>query len=172
MKGLENTDYLIAYIASNVTGVLFLWASIRKPKLSRLMFVILFGWACWMNYHTAHSHPELYLEYASMSLKWYSGFIDGWFKDNITATVTLIAIGQGLIAAGMLLKGWAVKIACTGIIIFLISIAPLGVGSGFPFSITVSFAAYFILKKDDLNYLWKFREKKRIAVPEKEKAAL
>lgn len=162
MKGLENTAYLIGYIISNIVGIFILWAAIRKPKLARLLFVLLFGWACWMNYTTAHNRPELYLEYADMSFNWYSDFINGWFKENITSMVTMISIGQGLIAVGMLLKGIWVKLACIGAIVFLISIAPLGVGSGFPFSITVSLAAFIILKKDDLNNLWKFKEKEYI----------
>lgn len=158
MKGLENTAYLIGYIVSNIVGILFLWTAIKKPKLSRFMFVLLFGWASWMNYTTVHNKPEVYLEYADMSFSWYSDFINGWFKDNITAMVTMISIGQGLIAVGMLLNGIWVRLACIGAIVFLVAIAPLGVGSGFPFSITVSIAAFIILKKDDLNCLWKFKE--------------
>ncbi|MEO8209669.1 MAG: hypothetical protein ABI840_03840 [bacterium] len=160
MKGLENTTYLIGYIISNIVGVLYLWTAIKKPKLSRLMFVILFGWACWFNFTSARNEPEIYLTYGGMSFKLYSDFINSQFKDQITVIVTMISIGQGLIALGMLLNGWWVRIACIGAIIFLICIAPLGVGSAFPFSITVSLAAIFILKKDDLNYLWKFKVNK------------
>jgi hypothetical protein len=69
--------------------------------------------------------------------------------------IPLIATGQLLIAVGMLLKGWWVQWACIGAIIFLLSIAPFMVGSAFPFSITVSVAAWMILKKDDRNYIWK-----------------
>lgn len=68
--------------------------------------------------------------------------------------VTLISAGQGAIAIGFLLKGWWVKLAGIGAILFLLAIAPLGVGAGFPFSITVSIAAFFILQKDVLNYIW------------------
>ena len=147
----------IAYIASNIAGILILLAAVKLPKLARLFFVILFGWACWINYTTAHTQPEIYLEYSNYALPFYKSFIQGWFAQNITLMVTLIAIGQGLIAVGMMLKGWWVKLACAGIIIFLIGIAPLGIYAAFPFSITVSLAAYFIWRKDDLNYLWKFQ---------------
>jgi hypothetical protein len=150
MKGLENQTYLFLYIISNLAALIILWASVKKPKISRLMLVLLFGWASWTNYTTAHDHPEFYLEYASMSIPFYSDFINGWFKKNITPMVSAIAICQGLIAIGMVLNGWMLKLACTGAIIFLLSIAPLGVGSAFPFSITVSLASYFILKKKNL----------------------
>lgn len=158
MKGLENTAYLIGYVVSNLAGILFLLAAVKKPKLARLMFVLLFSWAAWINYITAHITPGDYINYAGMSFGFYKDFINGWFKDNITVMVTLISIGQSFIAVGMILKGWWVRLACAGVIIFLIAIAPLGVGSAFPFSITVSLAAFFILKKDDLNYLWKYKK--------------
>lgn len=160
MKGLENSIYLILYIISNIVGILLLLIALKNPKLARLMFFLLFGWACWTNYTTVRNSPGVYLEYAAMSLDFYADFINGWFKNNITTIVTLISLGQGLIALGMILKGWWVRIACFGAIVFLICIAPLGVGAAFPFSITASLAAITILRKDNLNYLWKFRESK------------
>ena len=160
-----NSTYLLPYIISNVIGLLFLWAAIKKPQLARLMFVLLFGWACWINYTLAHEKPEEYLNYANASIKWYADFINGWFRQHVTIMVSLIAMGEGLIAIGMLLKGWWVKMACIGVIIFLIAISPLGYYAGFPFEITVSLAAYFVIKKDSLDYLWKFRTKhKKILV--------
>lgn len=154
MKGFENPDYLVMYLVSNVAGLLILWVAFKRPKIARFVFFLLFAWACWVNYTLARTNPEVYLEYANMSVSWYSNFINGWFKENIAMIITSIAIGQGLIAIGMLLKGWWVKLACIGTIIFLLSIAPLGVGAAFPFSIIVSLAAYIILSKDDLQYIW------------------
>jgi hypothetical protein len=137
---------LIAYCASNIAGLLLLWAAVKKPKHARLVFFVLFGWACWINYTTGQQHPQVYLDYARFSIGIYKDFINGWFKNHIQVTVTIIAIGQALIALGMLLNGIWVKMACVGVILFLLAIAPLGVGSAFPFSITVSIAAYFIIK--------------------------
>ena len=157
MEPLSNTAYLIGYIISNVFAILLLIAAIKRPKLARLLFFLLFAWAFGMNYYVSHNRPEAYLEYADEALPFYKSFINGWFSDNITEMVSLIAFGQATIAAGMLLKGWWVKLASIGAIIFLMAIAPLGLYAGFPFSIIASIAAIFILKKDDLNFLWKFR---------------
>jgi hypothetical protein len=157
MAGLENSSYLIEYIISNIVAILFLWAAIKKPVLARLMFVLLFGWASVANYLAAHRNPEEYLNYADASIKWYADFIHGWFQQHITEMVSLIAIGEGLIAIGMMLKGWWVKLACIGVIIFQLAIAPLGVYAAFPFSITLSLASFFILKRDRFDYLWKFK---------------
>lgn len=152
MKELE--IYLIPWIISNVVGILMLLAAYKKPRLARGMLFLLFGWASWFNYTTAHATPEVYLDYASMSVGLYSEFIMGWFSHHITPFISVIAVGQGMIALGMLLRGLWVKLGCIGAIIFLMSIAPLGVGAGFPFSITVSIGAYLILRKGEHDYLW------------------
>lgn len=151
-------EYWIQCIVSNGIAILILIAAIKRPKIARLLFVLLFAWASWLNYTTAHNAPEDYLNYALLTpVDFMRDFINGWFKENITLMVTLISFGQGLIAIGMLLKGWWVKVACIGAIVFLLAITPLGIGSGFPFSIIASVALYFILKNDDFNYLWKFK---------------
>lgn len=152
MKGIET--YLIPWLVSNIAALLILWAAVKKPKLARALFALLFGWACWMNLTTVNATPGVYLDYASMSIGLYHDFILGWFKNHIITVITAIAIGQGLIAFGMLLRGWWVTGACIGAIIFLLSIAPLGVGAAFPFSITVSIAAYVIIQRDSKDFLW------------------
>lgn len=154
-------EYFIPWILTNSLAVLFIVAAIRKPKLARLLFVLLFGWACWINYTTAHKTPDDYLNYATLTpFTLYYNFIMGWFKTHISAMVTFISFGQGLIAIGMLLKGWFVKIACFGAILFFIAITPLGIGSGFPATILTSVAIYFILRNDDLEFLWHFKTTK------------
>lgn len=154
-------EYLIPWLISNSFAIIIIVSAFQKPKLARLFFVILFLWAFWINYNTAHNTPNDYLNYAALSpFDLYSEFINGWFKSHITSMVSLIAFGQGLIAIGLLFKGWIVRFACFGAIIFFIAITPLGIGSGFPATIITSVAIYFILKKDDLNYLWFFKTKK------------
>lgn len=149
-------EYFIPWIASNAIAILILIAAIRKPKLARLLLVFLFSWACWLNYTTAHNNPSDYLIYATFTpFILYHDFINGWFKEHITLMVTLISFGQGLIAIGIILKGWFVRLAGVGAILFFMAITPLGIGSGFPATLITSVAVYIILKKDDLNYLWK-----------------
>ncbi len=98
--------------------------------------------------------PDSYLDNAKFALPFYRDFIYGWFSHYNHIIIPAIACGQLLIAIGMLLKGWWVKWACIGSVIFLISISPLMVASAFPFSIIVSAAAFIILKKDERNYVW------------------
>ncbi|MGB5498750.1 MAG: hypothetical protein WBM77_07460 [Maribacter sp.] len=151
-------EFFIPWILSNSIAVLFLVAAILKTKFARLLFALLFAWACWLNYTTAHYNPEEYLNYARLTpFGLYHDFIKGWFKANIVSMVTLISFGQGLIAIGMLLKGWVVRLAGLGAIVFFLAIIPLGIGAGFPATLLSAVAIYFILKNDDLNYLWKFK---------------
>ncbi len=151
-------EYFVPWLLSNSIAILFLVAAIRKPKLARLLFALLFAWACWLNYTTAHYNPEEYLNYATLTpFGLYHDLIKGWFKAHIVSMVTIISLGQGLIAIGMLLKGWVVRLSGLGAIVFFLAIAPLGIGSGFPATILSAVAIYFILKNDDLDFLWKFK---------------
>ncbi len=153
-------EFFIPWLLSNSIAILFLVAAIRKTKLARLLIALLFAWACWLNYTTAHYNPEEYLNYAVLTpFGLYHDFINGWFKAHIVSMVTIISLGQGLIAIGMLLKDWVVRLASLSAIVFFLAIAPLGIGAGFPATIVSAVAIYFILKKDDLNFIWKFKTK-------------
>ncbi len=155
MKGLENQDYLIGFIAFNVIALVFLLCAVRWPRIARVLFFLLFGWACWMNWTYSQNNPAAYQEYADLTfLGFYKSFINGWFSRNTEWVVGFIAACQGMIAASMLLKGWVFKLGCAGAIIFLLAIAPLGVGSVFPCTITFAIAL-FILSGKGREYLWR-----------------
>jgi hypothetical protein len=149
--------YLLPFIISNIVAIIILVSSFYHTKLTRLLFILLFGGASWLNFTVAHQNPSDYLSYSDLALPIYRDFINGWFKNNIREMVTMISIGQGLIALGMTLKGIWVKLASIGSIIFFLSISPLGVGAAFPFPFITAFAAYLIMKRDDLDYIWKFK---------------
>ncbi len=148
-------EYLLPYTISQVMAIVILLASWKLPRLGRLFFALLFGWAAWMNSTTALKNPEAYLEYAEMSTPLYSKFITGWFSHHITEIILVVAAGQLMISIGMLLKDWWVKLACIGAFTFLLAIAPLGVGSAFPFSVFTCIAAALIYQKSPHDYLWK-----------------
>ena len=153
-------ENIIPWSISNGIALVILATAFRWTKLTRLLLFMVFAWACWLNYNTAHKTPDDYLIYATFTpFEMYHNFIVHWFKSNIVPTVTLISIGQGLIALGITLKGLVVQIACVGAILFFIAIAPLGVGSAFPATLIAAAATMLILKKDNLNYLWHFKRK-------------
>jgi len=156
MIGLE--ENIIPYIISQIASVIILIVALKRTRWARWLFALLFFWASVTNMYIGITNPNIYLEYADMAIPFYRDFINGWFSQYNYIIIPLIAVGQIFIAAAMLLKAVWVKLACIGSIVFLLSIAPLMVGSAFPFSITVSIAAVLILVDDDKNYAWKRQE--------------
>lgn len=147
MNSLENKAYLIAYIISNAFALLVLFFSWKHIKLARLAFVILFGWASWANWTTAINSPDDYLDYAGLTFfPFYKHFITGWFSNHTLLIIGLIATAQTFIAISLLLKGWVYKAGIIGGMVFLISIAPLGVGSAFPCTLLLALGMGMIYK--------------------------
>lgn len=152
MKGLE--EFLVPYTISQIAAIAILITAIKSTRWARILFAALFLWASCTNMYLGISSPDTYLDYAEFALPFYRDFINGWFSYHNQTIIPIIATGQLLIAAGMVLNGWWVKWACIGSIIFLISISPLMVASAFPFSLIVSAAALLILKNDHRDFLW------------------
>lgn len=155
MNGLD--EYIIPYSISQIVGIVILIAAWKNTRWARWLFAFIFFWAAATNMYFGLTNPNVYQEYSAMAIPWYRDFINGWFRHYDHIIIPLIAVGQFCIATTMLLNNGWVKLACIGSIIFLLSIAPLLVGSAFPFSITVSIAAFLIYKNDDKNYAWKRR---------------
>ena len=161
---MSNLDeFLIPYIISQVVSIIILIAAWKKTKWARALFALLFFWAAGTNMYLGITRPDTYQEYADLAIPAYRDLINGWFSHYNYIIIPLIAIGQFLIAVGMVLKSWWVRAACVGAIIFLLSIAPLMVGAAFPFSLTVAVAAWLILLNDDKRYIWK-KEKNRLSI--------
>jgi hypothetical protein len=154
MKGLEDQTYLFALIAFNVLALFFVFSAFQWPRIARVLFFLLFAWASWTNWRISQHNPAAYLEYAELTFSgFYRNFINGWFSGHIQLAVGFIATCQALIAVSMFLKGWIFKTGCVGAILFLLSIAPLGVGSGFPCTIIFAFALVVLFKKGK-EYCW------------------
>ena len=152
MNGLD--QFLIPYIGSQIAGLIILIVAWKRTRWARWLFALLFLWASATNMYLGLRDPTIYQEYAEFAIPLYRDFINGWFSHYNYIVIPLIALGQLGIAIAMLLKGVWVKLGCIGIILFLSGIAPLLVGSAFPFSITVSIAAILIYKNDDKNFAW------------------
>jgi len=155
MKGLDNQLYVTLLVISNVVAILQLIAAIKWPRIARLSFFLLFAWASWTNWTESLWNPQFYLEYGDLTWSgWYRNFIKGWFADHIQLAVGFIATCQALIAISMLLRGWIYKAGSVGAIIFLLSILPFGVGSGFPCTATMAIALIILVSKHDNEFIW------------------
>ena len=151
---MDQTVFLL--LISNIVAILQLTAAVKWPRLAKVSFFLLFGWACWINRKTAHQNPTDYLNYASLAwTHYYKNFINGWFSRHIEQAVGFIAICQGLIAIAFLLKGWVFKMGCIAAIVFLLAIVPLGIGSGFPCTAIMAIALFILQKKHGSNFVWR-----------------
>jgi len=144
-------EWLIPYIISNIVFGLSIIATLKKPIWARIFFAGFFLWACYFNSTSSINSPEIYLAYAKLdALPIYSSFINGFFSEHITLIVFAIAVGQFLIALGLILNKTWTKLACIGGIIFGLAIAPLGVGSAFPATVSMAVAFYICLKSTNM----------------------
>lgn len=159
----ELNEYLVPYTISQIVSIVFLIVAWKRTRWGRWLFSVLFLWASATNMYTGLTSPDSYLDNARFAIPLYQDFINGWFSHYNHIIIPLIAVGQFFISIGMLLHGWWVKLACIGSIVFLLSIAPLMVGAAFPFSLTVSIAAWLIFLNDDKNYIWKRQEERLLS---------
>lgn len=152
---MTDTEMRIAQLISTGVACAMLAVSWRWRPLGRLMFVGLFAWAAQINFRTALATPEVYLEYAPLAwFSWYRDFILGPFARHITQIVGAIAVCQGAIALGVSLSGRATSLALAGAVVFLVAIAPLGIGSGFPATVIMALAAMKLLDAPHRTTLW------------------
>lgn len=132
-------QYLIPYLASNAVAVAILGLACVRPRAVRWVWVAIFVWAATVNAWTATHTPWAYLAYAALTPSaWYRTFIEGWFSRHIPEMVLAIAAGQLVIATLLARNGGLRRLGVAGAIVFLLAIAPLGIGSGFPFSLTAA----------------------------------
>jgi len=130
-------EYLVPYLVSNGVALAILALAFMRPRAAKWIWVAIFIWAAAINTLTAHQTPLVYLVYGVLTPSaFYRHFIENWFSQHILVTVQTIAVGQLVIALLLGSGGRARRLGVIGASIFLLAIAPLGVGSAFPFSLT------------------------------------
>lgn len=140
-------EYLVAYLIANLAALLILGLAFWKPRVARWIWVGIFVWAALINTATAASEPWVYLVYGSLTPSvWYRDFIHGWFSTRIPEFVLTIAVGQLIIAILLSRSAGARRLGVAGAAIFLAAIAPLGVGSGFPFPL-IAIASLLVMER-------------------------
>jgi hypothetical protein len=139
-------EYLVMYLGANLIALAILAMAFWKPRIARWAWVAIFVWAASVNTVTAATQPWVYLAYGGLTFSaWYRAFIDGWFSLHIPEVVLATAVGQLMIAILLSRDGTAMRLGVAGAAVFLAAIAPLGVGSGFPFSL-IAIASLLVLE--------------------------
>lgn len=129
-------EYLVMYLSANLVALGSLALAYWRPAVVRWIWVAIFVWAATVNTLTAAREPWVYLAYGALTPSpIYRDFIAGWFSTHIQPFILAIAAGQLTIAILLSRAGDARWLGVVGASLFLLAIAPLGVGSGFPFSL-------------------------------------
>jgi hypothetical protein len=152
---MTDTEMRIVQLISTGVACLMLAVSWRSRPFGRFMFIALFAWAAQLNVRTALTAPEVYLEYAPLAWSsWYRDIILGPFARHITPVVAAIGVGQAAIAVGVSLRGRAAALGLIAAVVFLLAVAPLGIGSGFPATVIMALAALKLLDAPYATTLW------------------
>lgn len=143
-RGIEARWHL-PYAASLIVAVGTLTLAFARPRAARWLLAAMFGYAgiynCWLGL----THPTEYLNFADLVLiGWYRDTILGAFAAQAGPFIVAIAIGQLACSAAYAVGGKWLAPGAIGICLFLMAIAPFGVGSAFPFSMIVSLAAVIV----------------------------
>ena len=99
----ELDKYLVPYTISQIVSIVFLIAAWKRTRWARWLFSVLFFWASATNMYTGLTNPDSYLDNARLAIPLYRDFINGWFSDYNHLIIPLIAVGQFMIAIGMML---------------------------------------------------------------------
>jgi hypothetical protein len=125
-------DYWFPYIITHVLTFVLIFLCYKWPKIGKAVWGIIFILAGIFNIFMVNKNPQAYLDYRAHAADFYKFFIDGVFSSFTIFIVSLIGTGQILVGIFLLRKGKLFLLGILGGIVFLIAIAPLGVGSVFP----------------------------------------
>ncbi len=130
--------HVLAIIVSVALALMaFVW-----PRLARVGYAVLFGWAAWANWHALAHYPALYRDYGDLAVSGlYVEFIRGFFAYHVMFFVGAVVLCEMLVVAGLIWGGDFARVVLFGAILFLIALAPLGVGSGFPATLIMAVGA-------------------------------
>jgi len=138
---LLSSEFLVPNLVSNIISAALVFTAVRWPRVTRVMFVVMFLVAGLFNAYTAVTDPEAYLAYADMAvLDIYRNFITGYLSGHVEEIILAIALGQLGVAALLCGSKHILNIGVGGGVIFFVAIIPLGVGSAFPASLLLAVA--------------------------------
>ena len=142
-------EYLFPYLTANATALGFLALAFWKPRWARWASVAVFLAAALLNVLIALNQPADYQAFGDLApLSLYRDFIRGWFSTNVPWLLVPIALGQLLIAL-LFLDNTRLsrRLGTAAALVFLLAIAPLGVGSGFPLTLTFGLALVVMTRR-------------------------
>ena len=140
-------DYWFPYVITNIISILLIIICFKWSKIGKVAWGIIFILAGIFNVFTVIKDPQAYLGYRDHAVDFYKFFIDGVFNSFTIFIVSLIGAGQILVGIFLLRKGKLFLLGILGGIIFLVAIAPLGIGSAFPSTLLMAISLVLLHKR-------------------------
>lgn len=144
---LHDPTILTFVIIVNIIALGMTIIAWKRPDWGRILFSINFIGAALFNGVFWYIEPEEYSYYSEFV--WfdsYRAFIMGPFLDNIRLILGLIVVYQLYVGFGLLYKGKWQKAAALMGMIFLIIIAPFGLGAAFPATLIQSVGLFLVFR--------------------------
>lgn len=141
-------EYMLPIILSNLVAVVLALSSYNFPRFMRFIWGLIFILAGIVNLITVYNEPRIYINaYGPAAIQAYQEIIYGPFSKQPAIYVTLIAVGQILVGSLIWSRKFWYYLGLTGGVIFMLAIAPLGVGSAFPATLIMALGLILMMRK-------------------------
>ncbi|MFP4529629.1 MAG: hypothetical protein ACLFQX_13870 [Candidatus Kapaibacterium sp.] len=141
------SKFLIPWSISMVFALILLWLSIKRRTAARIIYILLFVGAGVFNIYTARTQPGQYVEgFGEHAVGPYQDFIYGSFAEHASMLVILIGLGQIAVSFLLAFPRKSLVAGAIGGIVFLVAIAPLGIGSAFPSSLIMAAGLVILIR--------------------------
>jgi hypothetical protein len=145
---LHDPTILTFVIVANILAIVMVWITWRSHQWGRRLFALNFIGAAFFNGIFWYIKPEEYGYYSEFVwVDAYRNFILGPFLNNLRLFLGLFVLYQLYVGIGLLSKGWLLKSAALLGILFLIAIAPFGLGAAFPATLIQSVGLFWIYRE-------------------------
>ena len=140
-------DYWFPYVITHVFAFIMIIICYKWTKIGKVAWGVIFILAGIFNIFMVNKDPQVYLSYRDHAVEFYKFFIDGIFHSFTILIVSLIGTGQILVGIFLLRKGKLFFFGILGGIIFLLAIAPLGIGSAFPSTLLMAISLVLLYRR-------------------------
>jgi hypothetical protein len=141
-------EFMLPVILANLVALVIMLSSYNFPRFMRFIWGIIFIAAGVVNLITIINEPGIYVDaFGPGAIDFYKEIIYGPFSKQPGVYVALIAAGQIFVGSLIWSGGLWYYLGLTGGVIFMLAIAPLGVGSAFPSTVFLAFGLIFMMRK-------------------------
>ncbi len=122
--------------------------SSRWTVVAKYLWSFVFVAAGFVNLYYSLTEPEIYVQgFGPHAIELYQRFIYGFFSQHTEFIVMVIAIGQLLVGILLLCNDNLFRLGILGGTLFLLAVAPLGLGAAFPATLLGAVSLVVLLQR-------------------------